>query len=103
MDLWDRAVDCIINSYKIRTNIIIIWNVCYDIQILKIFYSSYYIYHHKILCLVLAKKNVQKKNSEPDICKIYYNTTFIIMQLGNFYNYMRVLYNNVTYIFDYLF
>ena len=27
LDLWDGAVDCVINSCKIRTNVTIIYNV----------------------------------------------------------------------------
>lgn len=48
-------------------------------QIHNNFYSSCYICHRKVLCLILAKKGVQNYQSGLDICEVHHNTDFVIM------------------------
>lgn len=48
-------------------------------------------------------KKYLKKNFRLNIFKIYYDIVFIIILLGNLYNYMKVLYNSIICILDYLF
>lgn len=66
-------------------------------------FTHHYIYYYKILYLVLAKKNIQDENFRPDLYKTHHNTVFIIIQLGDFCNYIKVLCNSVIYIFNYPF
>lgn len=51
----------------------------------------------------LGKKNVQNMRSRLHMYYVLYNMRFVDIQLDNFYDYMKLVLNNVICILDYQF